>query len=338
MANNANKRTLFICTHGIGDIIMMMPLILAIKKSGGELFFVTKDKVVFDVIKYFLGNHEYCALDRLEGNGLRRFLSLVTWIRSKKIDVSISQYGVSPPLYSLLTWLSGVRIRLGWKGNFSFLNTHSLSPEGGHKVIENARLFNIVSKELSGLDLYLEEFSHPASSISKIILGPGSGDLESHKRWPKEKFAELARLIALELSIPVFILGGPDEEELCGDIAKLSESVLVESVAGKLSIKESLDFMKGSSLVVSNCNGVSHLAASVGAFVVGLYGPTNHKLTGPFSNKFRPIETGLECAPCYRRGYISGCGNPVCMEDISVDTVFYEVKRVIRKINGTAIS
>lgn len=313
---------------------MMIPTILSLKKRGVDFYFLTKNAAASEVVGYFNDCGEFLELDKLKGGRVRRFFFLVKWIFDRKVDISISQYGVNSAQYSLLVFLAGVKKRLGWQGPLSFLNTLSLRPEGAHKVIENARFLDFIAGVRSGFDLGFGSSSINDTRINKIVIGPGSGILEAHKRWSAEKYAELSRLIASELALPVFVIGGPEEKLLCDDVANNSGSSLVKSVAGELSISETMDFIKDSSLVVANCNGISHLASSVDVPIVGLYGPTNYRHTGPYSKKLKPISVEMECSPCYRRGYISGCGNPVCMESITVHQVFSEIKKEVEKLNG----
>ena len=94
---------------------------------------------------------------------------------------------------------------------------------------------------------------------------------------------------------------------------------------------ESFSRLGKARVVVANCNAISHMAAVVGTPVVGLYGPTNPLITGPFSEDLTVVSLNKPCAPCYRRGYLTGCGDPVCMTEIPVEMVYREV---CKKLNG----
>jgi ADP-heptose:LPS heptosyltransferase len=71
------------------------------------------------------------------------------------------------------------------------------------------------------------------------------------------------------------------------------------------------------------------MACAADSPIIGIYGPTDDRITGPISDSFIPITAGLDCSPCYRRDYRFGCGDPVCMEKISVEKVYQAVEELI---------
>jgi ADP-heptose:LPS heptosyltransferase len=70
-----------------------------------------------------------------------------------------------------------------------------------------------------------------------------------------------------------------------------------------------------------------HLAAAVGTPTICLFGPTDEGRTAPFGAT-RILSAGVACRPCYSR-LPHGCGNPVCMSEISVAIVVAEVNKLL---------
>jgi heptosyltransferase-2 len=72
-------------------------------------------------------------------------------------------------------------------------------------------------------------------------------------------------------------------------------------------------------------SGILHLAAAVGVRVVGLYGMSDPKATGPQGDGHATITAGLECSPCQ----LSTCkrGNE-CMLAIDKERVITAVESV----------
>jgi heptosyltransferase III len=96
------------------------------------------------------------------------------------------------------------------------------------------------------------------------------------KRWPLEKFREVARRLAM----PVKWLAGP-EEELAGAVR-----------FGDL--YELGCWLATARVYIGNDSGISHLAAAVGTPVVGLFGPTDPAVWAPRGARvLRPLETVL---------------------------------------------
>jgi ADP-heptose:LPS heptosyltransferase len=81
--------------------------------------------------------------------------------------------------------------------------------------------------------------------------------------------------------------------------------------------------------VVSNDSGPMHIAAAVGTPVLGIYGPTNPILQGPYGDKNLTVRNeSLDCLGCN----LTACpiGNP-CMLELSVNAVFAAAGELLKK-------
>lgn len=170
-----------------------------------------------------------------------------------------------------------------------------------------------------------------------IGFAPGSGIIEAHKRWPISYYQSLGKALLQKGSeFRIAIFGSPSEIELVNEIRKSittrTTRVVSIVVSDIMIVSAAVSHCK---CLVSACSGLSHVAAAVGTPVVGLYGPTNPGFTGPFSNKVRIVRAGIKCSPCYRVGFIEGCGNPVCMSMIEPHDV---EKEVILALNGEFVA
>jgi hypothetical protein len=161
-----------------------------------------------------------------------------------------------------------------------------------------------------------------------MILAPGSGTAEAHKRWPAESFSQLAaQSVTCGLVEGVVVLGGADELALLervADTAGMGGSCV--AIPSK-SLALTLGVLSLGACVVTNCNGLSHAGAWVGTRVVGIYGPTNPLLTGPLTPRLRIVRRRLRCSPCYRPDFIGGCRQPVCISEIAPQQVLDAVRR-----------
>ncbi len=113
---------LFICTHGIGDLLMTIPTIRVVQAQGYGVDLILKSPVEKQVAVLVLGDCCECKLiSELPGSSIGCAVQLIAWIRKRQPDAVIAQYGVSAPQFSLLAFLGGVKKRLGWKGKFCWL-------------------------------------------------------------------------------------------------------------------------------------------------------------------------------------------------------------------------
>jgi len=177
-----------------------------------------------------------------------------------------------------------------------------------------------------------------------VVIAPGSGAMESHKRWPVENFSNLCiKILENYPQITVKILGAVDEEILCRSIFNnivsidLVSSSRVELITALSNINDVVDIYSNALLAIVNCNGGSHIAGMTGVPIIGLYGPTNPQITGPFNKNLHIIKSNLKCSPCYSIKYPYGCGKPVCMESLLVDEVWNVVIRLLWKNSSSKV-
>ncbi len=98
-------------------------------------------------------------------------------------------------------------------------------------------------------------------------------------------------------------------------------------LAGETSLGESLALYKRAMAVISADSGPLHLAHSVGADVIGIFGPTRPEITGPRGSGRLQIlfkDVGCNKAPCYHLS----CTNNVCMQSVTVDDVCQAFKKI----------
>lgn len=340
-----DKRVLIVNTHGIGDVIMTLPMILSLGNSDFRVTMLVKSRVEADVVAILLRGHDiavdFILFQTFAKKGAFGYLDLIHRIRSMSFTHILPTFSSNELRYNLLAFASGAQNRVGLGGKLGFLNNHNiLDCFGRHKVEKNNDIaikamgywgvdndydgytsLPVFSPDVERQKLLVEKLG--MSEEHKLVcLAPGSGVVEKHKRWPIQKFSELTALL-LNKGYQVAVIGGPGEESLGKSI---SDAVgLVDEffdMTGELSLEDTLLLLNRANCVVANCNGVSHMAAAVQTPIVGIYGPTDPKLTGPFSDKFTPVHLNINCMPCYRIGYIQGCGKPVCVQDIDVYSVF----------------
>ena len=110
------------------------------------------------------------------------------------------------------------------------------------------------------------------------LLNPGAA--WPNKRWPAERFGEVARQLRERQGLRSAVLWGPDEATLAAAVARASGDAA--RMAPQTTMVEMLALAQASSVMVSGDTGPLHLAAAVGTPVVGLYGPTPPGRNGPW--------------------------------------------------------
>jgi len=141
-------------------------------------------------------------------------------------------------------------------------------------------------------DFFLGQVGGRGPAAPRIACPPGGGGYavihpfagSARKRWPLERFRELARL--LEKRLPVRWCAGPEDE--------LAGAVRFDD------LYELACWLAGASLYVGNDSGITHLAAAAGAPVVALFGPTDPAVWAPRGPRVRVVATGRPGEPIER--------------------------------------
>lgn len=167
-----------------------------------------------------------------------------------------------------------------------------------------------------------------------IVLTGGSGELEKHKRWTTLGYRELVEKVINNTEYKIVFVGSSGEQKIVDEILLDINMKYLKNIIqlnGKTNLKELINILRHSALVVGNDNGVLHIASACNAKILGLFGSTDYKITGPVGNNVDIIDNRIECAPCYAKdGNIEGCDDNVCMKDIGSSQVFKKVKEIIK--------
>lgn len=161
-----------------------------------------------------------------------------------------------------------------------------------------------------------------ARDARPIVLHPGSG--WPLKNWPAPRWAALAVELARRYRAAPLVVGGPGERTLVDAVVAASEGQ-ARALAGELSLGGLAALHGRAGLVVATDSGPLHLAALIGAPVVGLYGPADPAEFGPWCppHRQRIARVNLACSPC-RTLAAPPCGAPIepdCVTGIGVATV-----------------
>jgi heptosyltransferase II len=132
-----------------------------------------------------------------------------------------------------------------------------------------------------------------------VALCPGSTNSRA-KRWPAERFAALADMLAEEAGAEVFILGSGEDAEVSAEVSAQARHSPLD-LTGQTSLAETAALLGVADLLVTNDTGPAHLADAVGCPVVVIFGPTNPVTTRPFSPRAVVVREPPLCAPCMLR-------------------------------------
>jgi heptosyltransferase-1 len=111
------------------------------------------------------------------------------------------------------------------------------------------------------------------------ILNPGAG--WGAKRWPAQRYGEVARQLAKD-GLRCLVNFGPGEEELFQEVNAASGGVVRPT---KASITGLIALTRRARLFIGGDTGPMHLAAALQVPVVAIFGPTDPARNGPYGTR-----------------------------------------------------
>ena len=159
-------------------------------------------------------------------------------------------------------------------------------------------------------------------SKKNIFLCPDA-EYGPAKRWPSEKWYELARMFD-SLGYKIYFLGKSNL-----GFNNLSSLPNVTSLINRTTIEETIHLLSTADLVVSNDSGLMHVASSVNAKILAIFGSTSPKYTPPLSkNGYSKIAYhNVDCSPCFKR--TCPYGHLKCLKEIGVDEIMAEAGNLL---------
>lgn len=330
-------RTLIVNANWIGDVLFSTASIRALRK-------------------YAPGDHLACLVPRrceplLRGNphldevivseeGVWRALKEKRFNRAFFFHRSAS--------WKFSAFMAGIPERIGFgstrRKDFFLTRTVVSPPAGTHRADHFLELLRAQGIPSNGRTPDFFPSKGAAEELTRLFAETGldltSGYAVVHpggnwdlKRWPADHFSAWSRLfLERHPSWKVVLCGTAPEKELTERILKSVCSERLVSFCGRTSLDALALLLQGAKFLLSNDSGPIHLAASQGAPIVGLYGPTFVGITGPLSEgRVLILSKDVGCqVPCYFRA----CDTRVCLDWITPGETFEKIEAWINEPSG----
>lgn len=225
---------------------------------------------------------------------LQRIAKVWNDVRDVGYDVAIDLQGAVRS--AILARFSGARVVYGaaepWETAAAMWYTRKVVSRGKHVVQQNLSIAHAASKNTTMLPIASTPLPCDAKSEEHIaqrlqemhirkfaILNPGAG--WGAKRWPAERYGEVARRLA-RMGITSVVNHGPGEDHLASEAEAASQET---ARAIDCTISELIALTRRASVFIGGDTGPLHLAAALRIPVVGIYGPTNPMRNGPYGTR-----------------------------------------------------
>lgn len=344
-------RILFIRLSSLGDLILTLPTLKAIKNRypQAHVTWLVQDSLQ-DVLS---GNpyldeilpvdlvsmtDKYATPQMWLRGGRRLFHNLVKAnriFRKRKFDVVLEFQALFKS--GIFASLNRGAERYGFKNarelSHLFLNHPIFVRDKSRHAVENylqfARHFGCPTEEVefpiyipTEDERYVEQLLlNKGIKREDFIVFVGATARWRSKFWDQEAFARLCDELVRRYGAKLIFSGLPSEAGYLQEIREqMREDALI--MAGRTNIKQFLALIKRSRLYVGVDSGSMHAAAAFKVPTIALFGPSNPSWIGPYGQEQGIVKVDLPCAPCNKRD----CSHRSCMLGITPEMVLEKVE------------
>jgi lipopolysaccharide heptosyltransferase II len=342
----------------IGDVVFTTPLVGAIKRRFPDVRLTyLVEAAATPVVRHNPHIDELLVVARPRGvERLRYDWALGRRLRRLGFDVAIDLHG--GPRAAWLTRASGAPMRIGYAlpgRRLAYTHlvdwTRSLTPPR-HSVLNQWDLLRPLgigppdpARDPVTMSLDPVASARVAERLEDAGLRHEDRLAVVHvsagnpfRRWPAERFAELAAALATRpRPLHVVITSGPSEAEAASRVAILARQLAKDEGerivrCGEFDLEELAALVTRARLYIGGDSGPLHIAATTRTPIVALFGPTLPERSLPWRDPAIPsigIDAGpLPCRPCHQRSCLPGDFR--CLTGISVSQVLDACEAALR--------
>ncbi|MDH6146383.1 MULTISPECIES: lipopolysaccharide heptosyltransferase II [Paraburkholderia] len=344
------KRILCVRLDNLGDVLMTTPALHALRESAEDrhiTLLASRSGValapflddVDDVIEYdapWVAPASTVTRNLLDDHRMQQRL------RSGGFDAAVifTVYSQSPLPAAMLCYLAGIPRRLAHcrENPYALLTDWLREPEPqqrtrhevqrqldlvrhvGAQTADTGMRFRVPPAARQSLDAKLRTLGI-CRHTECIVLHPGA--TAASRRYPPERFGEVATQLARETGASVLVTGGASERALVETVMRTAAPgarAQLYDLSGALTLAELAALLERASVLVSNNSGPVHVASALGTPVVDLYALTNPQHT-PWQTPQRVLYRDVECRWCYRS--VCPHGHHACLLGVPTDEVVH---------------
>ena len=308
---NDVKKILIIKLRHIGDVLLTVPTIRALKENfpdanisalinKGTEEMLCNNPLLDEIIIYDRSIKGLPISQKIKGE-----INFISGLRKRKFDLTVDLTSGDRP--ALLSYLSGARYRVGnnpkGKGflgkRLAYTHLSNVEQKRRHTVEYNldiVREFGIDTKDKS-VDFYFSKDDEQyidsflkKNKVSKkdIIVHVHPTSRWLFKTWNDKSMAEIIDYLQIKKMTRVIVTSSPEKKEhdKAKKILKLCKSKPLE-LLGKTSLKQLGALSKRTNLFFGVDSAPMHIAAAVNTPVIALFGPSGAFHWGPWNNNYK---------------------------------------------------
>ncbi|MCC6572661.1 MAG: lipopolysaccharide heptosyltransferase II [Planctomycetes bacterium] len=345
----AGKRVLLIKPSSLGDVCHAAASAWAIKQQFPTCHLTWLVNKTFEpLIKPLSCLDGTLGFERTKFRGVTGMLtgrselrSFVSQLRAGRFDVAIDLQGLLRS--GMFSWLSRAKVRVGMRGSREgsrlFYNRRVEVPR---QPVHARDRYRAVTRFLGcetepREDLDVRETERAAArdllaangfAADSPLVAVCPGARWETKIYPPQKFAAALDELAKSGVVTPVIIGSPDMDKPCAEVAAACKKARPVNLCGKTSLRELAALLDISRLLLTCDSGPMHIAAAQGTPVVAVLGPTDARRTGPYGQLQNVVTGDCELMPCLKRE-CPGLGIK-CMRELDAEDVAERALQVLQ--------
>ncbi len=323
MLNEQLKNILIVNLGGIGDVLLSLPALKALRSSlpAAKISLLTVPRSA-EVVRDF----QFLDNIILFRRGLKNKFGLISTLRGIRPDLVINMRPltsfISAIKMAFLFMLIRAEYRMGRdtekRGFFFNIKIPEDDVAKIHDLDYYLDMFKVLGVKSNDYNINLSVRKSDIDYIDSLLLehgiakddvviGINPGASWPTRRWPLENFSSLSELILKERKCKIVITGSQSETSLANKLQTICKADLV-NLAGETTFGQLMALIKRCSLFISNDTGPMHLAAALHTPLIAIFWSGDFVRYDPrrLSDKLAIVMYNkTSCVPCFKARYVS---------------------------------
>jgi heptosyltransferase-2 len=332
------KRILIINLGGIGDILLSIPALKALRR----LYYHAEINLV-TVPRVFELKESLSFIDKVFTLSFERKLSMMLQNLNKLLAFRKGEFDIAINMRTIVSNWSALKLKIllnvinpklkvgrDTDGRGYFFDVKIPEALVGNKyemeydidtvkalgaeTIDRNIDFKVDNKNVEHID---EILRNRGIFKDDLVIGIHPGGKPPH-RWPLDNFSKVINKIAEKINCKFVITGSRDEIDLANRLKSITKAEVIV-LAGETGLNELFALIKRCDLFISNDTGLVHIAAVLKTPLVAIFGAGDVIRFDPhnISNRTAVLYKKTDCSPCNR----ISCNSMKCLARILPEEV-----------------
>ena len=341
------RRILIRGTNWIGDAIMTLPAVAAIRNAFPEAFLAILAKPwVAEIYRLQPQLNEVISFESPGKHaGLRGKVLLARRLHHESFDAAILLQNAIEA--AIIAYLAGIPIRAGYDtdGRTPLL-THPVHRSEAIRTVHQVHYYREMVRALGctpppgplpapllrlgpdmadfGTELLKRLGIAPDAMLVGIAPGATYGPA---KRWFPARFAAVVDRLTASFPAQILLFGSAGDADSTAAVAAACRRRPID-LAGRTDLRAAIALIARCALFLANDSGLMHVAGALGVPTVAVFGSTDPVTTGPLGERSVVVRRDIACSPCLRKSCRRGY---TCLELIDVEQVWRRAARLLQE-------